>query len=53
MSRKRLGIEPSKLLAVRIPGEWYALLEAMSDARNPLHEIVRTAIKRFLRIASA
>ena len=50
MSRKRLGLEPSVRVSVRIPGEWHKRLEQMADPQNPVKELVRTALKRFLKM---
>lgn len=47
-----IGKEPSVVLRVRIPGELYAELEALADAKNPVRELVRDAIRRFVEESS-
>lgn len=51
MARSRIGKEASKTLVVRIPGEWWGELERMADAKNPIRELVREAVKRFIGAA--
>ena len=48
MNRK-LGQEPTVILNVRIPGEWMRALAELADAKNPVRELVRDALKRFLK----
>ena len=45
---KKLGKEPSVLLHVRIPGELYRALESLTDEKNPMRELVREALKKWI-----
>ena len=47
---KRLGEGQSKTVSVRIPMDWWDRLKAMSDEKNPVRELVRDALRRFLKI---
>ena len=49
MGRKRIGGERSVLVSFRIPGEWWAKLVGMADGKNPVRELLRDAVRRFIR----
>ena len=49
MGRKGLSGIPSKTLIVRVSGEDWAALVKMSDAKNPVCELVREAVRRFVK----
>ena len=49
MPAKKIGQEKAVLIQVRVPGELYRALVSLTDAKNPLREIVRDALTRFAR----
>ena len=48
--RKKLSERGSKSISIRIPLDWWDRLLEMADERNPVRELVRDALKRYLRI---
>lgn len=48
--RPKLGAGKSEVVAIRIPVEWGEKLRGMVDEKNPLSELLRDAIRRYLRI---
>ncbi len=51
MSRKRLGVEKSVLLSLRIPAEWDRWLRIKADnSQTSLRDLVREMIRIFLDI---
>jgi hypothetical protein len=46
---RRLGNKPSVIVKVRVPGEWWEALVSISDPKNPPRELIRDALKQFLR----
>ena len=47
---KKLADGGSRTISVRIPIDWWDRLVKMTDEKNPMRELVREAIRRFLRI---
>lgn len=47
MSRK-IGLERSQTIILRIPGEWWRALTELADVDNPPRELIRAALLKYL-----
>lgn len=47
---KKLSSEGSATVRVRVPPEWVEKLRAMTDEENSFSEVVRLALRRFLKV---
>lgn len=46
---RKIGKTVSVPVILRIPAEWWAALQELADAKNPPRELMRDALKQYLR----